>query len=331
VNIIGPNTVGFAIPASATLSPTFARFRISSAGGLSPTGTASDGEVEDYQVNIQPTPVTPPPVVNGDYAPITAASQSGTLVTIQTAGPHGFTAGNVVKIDGFTSGPTGLNNPSTGWTILGTPTANTFTFDPGVAIAGLPISNNTQGFAVSVATGNGLRVPSGAQRSMVDSIVYNFSVAVNLTPLDFTMSTTTPTVSGAPASAPAPEGVAPGIALYSLNGGTTWVVTWVTVTGHTITGHSVADGVYNITLTNSTRALDTFYRLYGDGGTLTGLGAGNGAVNNQDASAMNSYFVNSTYSVVYDLQANGIINNADLGPFNTQRFGSIWSGFTSTI
>jgi hypothetical protein len=31
---------------------TYARFRLSTAGGLNPLGAAADGEVEDYQVNI---------------------------------------------------------------------------------------------------------------------------------------------------------------------------------------------------------------------------------------------------------------------------------------
>lgn len=48
----GVNSLTFAVPAGASLGSTFARFRLSSARGLSYTGTASDGEVEDYQVNI---------------------------------------------------------------------------------------------------------------------------------------------------------------------------------------------------------------------------------------------------------------------------------------
>jgi hypothetical protein len=47
------------VPASATLGPTFARFRLSSTGGLSPAGAAADGEVEDYLVTLmQPRPAT---------------------------------------------------------------------------------------------------------------------------------------------------------------------------------------------------------------------------------------------------------------------------------
>jgi len=49
----GQNTVSFDVPASAAGGTTFARFRLSSAGGLGPDGLAGDGEVEDYQVQIQ--------------------------------------------------------------------------------------------------------------------------------------------------------------------------------------------------------------------------------------------------------------------------------------
>ena len=48
----GSNTVTFVIPADATQGTTFARFRLSTAGGIGPTGPAADGEVEDYTVTI---------------------------------------------------------------------------------------------------------------------------------------------------------------------------------------------------------------------------------------------------------------------------------------
>ncbi|MCL5102538.1 MAG: GEVED domain-containing protein [Armatimonadetes bacterium] len=52
----GVNTLKFLVPAAASLGDTFARFRYSSAGGLSYMGFAGDGEVEDYMVRINPTP-----------------------------------------------------------------------------------------------------------------------------------------------------------------------------------------------------------------------------------------------------------------------------------
>jgi autotransporter-associated beta strand protein len=48
----GANTISFAVSADAVAGETFARFRFSTAGGLGPTGPATDGEVEDHAVQI---------------------------------------------------------------------------------------------------------------------------------------------------------------------------------------------------------------------------------------------------------------------------------------
>ena len=48
----GDNIVSFPVPKGSDTGATAARFRLSSAGGLSPTGNATDGEVEDYIVTI---------------------------------------------------------------------------------------------------------------------------------------------------------------------------------------------------------------------------------------------------------------------------------------
>jgi hypothetical protein len=47
----------FCVPGDATTGLTYARFRVSSDGGIGPTGLAPDGEVEDYALNIAPTAV----------------------------------------------------------------------------------------------------------------------------------------------------------------------------------------------------------------------------------------------------------------------------------
>jgi hypothetical protein len=54
----GVNSLSFSVPLPPpALGPTFARFRISSSGGLGPAGMALDGEVEDYMVELfQPQP-----------------------------------------------------------------------------------------------------------------------------------------------------------------------------------------------------------------------------------------------------------------------------------
>ncbi len=52
----GVNQLEFDVDGNAIVGDTFARFRFSSVGGLSPTGQTSDGEVEDYKVTIGGNP-----------------------------------------------------------------------------------------------------------------------------------------------------------------------------------------------------------------------------------------------------------------------------------
>src|SRR6185503_12262070 len=46
------NTVGFDVPSDARPGFTYARLRLSSYGGLASFGLASDGEVEDYRIEV---------------------------------------------------------------------------------------------------------------------------------------------------------------------------------------------------------------------------------------------------------------------------------------
>ncbi|MFP6768495.1 MAG: FG-GAP-like repeat-containing protein, partial [Planctomycetaceae bacterium] len=48
----GDNALTFDIPVTASVGTTYARLRLSTAGGLGVTGSASDGEVEDHEVEI---------------------------------------------------------------------------------------------------------------------------------------------------------------------------------------------------------------------------------------------------------------------------------------
>jgi hypothetical protein len=52
----GANTVTVDVPGNATGGTSYARFRFSSSGGLSPLGPASDGEVEDHAVLLESNP-----------------------------------------------------------------------------------------------------------------------------------------------------------------------------------------------------------------------------------------------------------------------------------
>src|SRR5205085_4224342 len=53
--VAGTNTLMFKVPTNAVAGATFARFRLSTAGGLSPVGEAADGEVEDYAIKTMAT------------------------------------------------------------------------------------------------------------------------------------------------------------------------------------------------------------------------------------------------------------------------------------
>ncbi len=80
---VGVTMVMVSVPADAATGKTVARFRLSSAGGLSPTGTASDGEVEDHQALIinQMLP-------SADNIALPTADQAGdvTVLFLGTAG-----------------------------------------------------------------------------------------------------------------------------------------------------------------------------------------------------------------------------------------------------
>jgi uncharacterized repeat protein (TIGR01451 family) len=56
VLVAGPNNLSFTVPPAAAPGSTYARFRLSSLGGLLPTGAAPDGEVEDYRVQVGTSP-----------------------------------------------------------------------------------------------------------------------------------------------------------------------------------------------------------------------------------------------------------------------------------
>ncbi|MEL6109031.1 MAG: GEVED domain-containing protein [Planctomycetota bacterium] len=53
----GVNVLNFTVPAGTRTGETFARFRISEGGGLEPTGSAPDGEVEDHALTIAEAPI----------------------------------------------------------------------------------------------------------------------------------------------------------------------------------------------------------------------------------------------------------------------------------
>ncbi len=81
--VVGTNNLTFDVPSTAKDGQTFARFRLSTAGGLGPKSAAADGEVEDYAVAI-----TPPKVASGDFS-------SQKVVSTAADGPASVSAADI--------------------------------------------------------------------------------------------------------------------------------------------------------------------------------------------------------------------------------------------
>ena len=103
-------------PAGATLGDTFARFRLSTAGGLSPDGAALDGEVEDYQIEIVPAADLS---ITKDDGVVTAAPGDVLTytITVSNSGPSAVTGATVSDV--FPDALTGVT-----WTASGTAGTN---------------------------------------------------------------------------------------------------------------------------------------------------------------------------------------------------------------
>jgi len=85
----GQNTVTFDVPGTAVAGSVVARFRLSTAGNLSPKGAAVDGEVEDYAVTIGG-----PTLSSGTFGPLETVVAPGGL-SGSTGRPHAVHAADV--------------------------------------------------------------------------------------------------------------------------------------------------------------------------------------------------------------------------------------------
>ncbi|MBC8355894.1 MAG: hypothetical protein H8E66_28285 [Planctomycetes bacterium] len=74
--VVGDNEFTFDLPPELTAGDTYARFRISTDGGLAPTGLADSGEVEDYLIEI------PPGIDFGDAPDLAGGTQAGDYETL---------------------------------------------------------------------------------------------------------------------------------------------------------------------------------------------------------------------------------------------------------
>ncbi|MFN8348455.1 MAG: Calx-beta domain-containing protein, partial [Spirosomataceae bacterium] len=114
--VTGNNPFTFAVPAGATPSTTFARFRYTTAsvGSPSPLGLQTTGEVEDYQVNILDNQyaISSPTVTEG-------ASPNTVTLTFAVSRTNGTGTGSVNY-----SAPTGTATSGTDYTALAAGTVN---------------------------------------------------------------------------------------------------------------------------------------------------------------------------------------------------------------
>lgn len=105
----GMNALTFNVPCTAAGGQSYARFRLSSAGGLGPTGTAADGEVEDYtltlwQVNFGDDPDSYKTLLQsgGPYHRIVPGFSLGATETALTNGEPSPGANVIPGADGVT-------------------------------------------------------------------------------------------------------------------------------------------------------------------------------------------------------------------------------------
>ena len=136
---------------------------------------------------------------------------------------------------------------------------------------------------------------------MVDSVVYSFNQAVNLSASNFAITGFQGT----------PNSLMPTLNVSSSNFGTVWTVTF-SGTGVNPTTHSIGDGEYQLVLSGVPGGLTNtfdFYRLMGDMD-------GNGLVNIADFSTMVGSFLRATTDPAYlgadDLDGDGTIGIADI-------------------
>lgn len=88
--VAGTNVLTITVPAISISTNSFARFRLSSAGNLLPTGQAADGEVEDYEVALVatvPPAITCPPALTTNTASGQCFQNVAFSVTVTAGNP----------------------------------------------------------------------------------------------------------------------------------------------------------------------------------------------------------------------------------------------------
>ncbi len=293
-------------PASPTGTPGMIAVQVTTANGIWTSSTANGFAYG----NIAAPPILAGlPGVNGSSAVINVVSVTGngTTATITTDGtPHGFWVGELVTLTG--AAPGGANGLAGTVTVTGVPSATSFQF--------ASIYNGSETLSGATVTAS----LAGAQRSMVDSIVYNFTEPVNLTAAAFSINVVVDNTNTGDE-----VGVAPTLNVAPVPFTNEWVVTFTDPVNNSVVGRSIANGAYSISINPAfvtavsdgqnlmAGETDAFYRLYGD---MTGAQS----VKNVDVNAFNRAWGNAYYSAGYnpalDYNADGKYTNIDANAFN---------------
>jgi hypothetical protein len=189
-------TVPASTPNVQSATKTFARFRVSSAGGLLPDGLAVDGEVEDYAVTI--VPGTPPTAVddvyeiNEDSIPGLITSDATGQLTPGFSGDDGLGANDqdpeggpfsVIIVDGPQNGTLNLNEADGTFTYTPDPDffgAETFTYK---AVDGVLTSNNIATVTINVRPVNDAPIAGIHEVDLAEDELYVIDITA-LTAID---------------------------------------------------------------------------------------------------------------------------------------------------
>ena len=150
----GANQLFAQTPIDAATGITYARFRISSAGGLEATGLAADGEVEDYRVSIV---AGAPPIANDDPSVVNAALYTTSEDDVLTISAADGVLMNDTDPDRDSVSVSGFTAVSAQGATIQVTTDGSFTYNPQAA-ANLQALNQGQSlidtFTYTISDGN---------------------------------------------------------------------------------------------------------------------------------------------------------------------------------
>jgi hypothetical protein len=122
-------TLNYTVPAGITAGDTYARVRLSTAGGLSPTGLAADGEVEDHLITIGPPQVESVVVNGGDPQ---RSGITSVQVTFDRVVDIDFVTGDVFEFVNTANSNVAVDIPVV--SVVGGKTVVDMTFAPGLTV-----------------------------------------------------------------------------------------------------------------------------------------------------------------------------------------------------